>query len=81
MNTIAIAFGTVLRRLRKDVEMTQEQLGFEAGLQRKYISELELGIKSPSLESVMKIASALKIPPGDFVELVWKAIPTMKSGC
>ncbi len=37
------AFGEVLRMYRKRAEMTQEQLGFEAGVERNYVSMLELG--------------------------------------
>jgi len=70
LNTIANAFGLVLRRLRKEAKLTQEQMGFEANLQRKFISELEMGLKSPSLETVLKVASALGIPPEDLVAQV-----------
>jgi len=67
---IAAAFGRVLRRLRKEIGLSQEQLGFEAGLQRKHISCLELGEKQPSITTVFKIAAALKIAPGRLVAFV-----------
>ena len=38
-----IAFGKVVRQLRKERKLSQEQLGFEADLQRIYVSTLELG--------------------------------------
>lgn len=38
-----IAFGKVVRQLRKERKLSQEQLGFEADLQRIYVSKLELG--------------------------------------
>lgn len=69
-STIAIAFGKVLRRLRTTRGMTQEQLGLAAGLQRKYISLLELGTKAPSLATVLRIATALDVDPGELVSLV-----------
>jgi len=50
--------------------MTQEQLGLAAGLQRKYISLLELGTKAPSLATVLRIATALDVDPGELVSLV-----------
>ena len=50
--------------------MTQEQLGLAAGLQRKYISLLELGTKAPSLATVLRIAMALDVDPGELVSLV-----------
>lgn len=71
---IAIAFGVVLRRLRTEAELTQEQLGLDADLQRKYISLLELGEKAPSLETVLKIATGLRIDAVKIVELVCEEI-------
>jgi transcriptional regulator with XRE-family HTH domain len=68
--SIASGFGRVLRKLRKETGLTQEELGLEAGLQRKFISSLELGEKEPSLATVFKLASALKIKPGKLVTLV-----------
>jgi transcriptional regulator with XRE-family HTH domain len=55
----AVAFGKVLRQLRLDAGLTQEQLGFEADLRRTYISSLELGEKQPSLTTILKLAAAL----------------------
>ena len=71
---IAVAFGIVLRRLRTEAELTQEQLGLDADLQRKYISSLELGEKAPSLETVLKIAIGLRIEAVKFVALVVEEI-------
>lgn len=65
-----IAFGKVLRRLRLEAGLTQEQLGFDADLRRIYISILELGQQQPSLPTVFKIAKALNIRASRLVELV-----------
>jgi len=67
--SIAIAFGRVLRRLRLEAGMTQEELGLEADLQRKYISLLELGEKQPTITSVFKLAGALQVKPGKMIAL------------
>lgn len=71
---IAVTFGVVLRRLRTEAELTQEQLGLEADLRRSYISSLELGEKAPSLETVLKIATGLRIDAVKIVELVCEEI-------
>lgn len=63
----AACFGRVLRRLRKRAKLTQEQLGFESGLERNFISMLELGQRQPSLHSIFKLSTALGIPPEVFV--------------
>jgi len=55
------AFAKVIRRLRIQAGLTQEQLGFDADLRRTYISILELGQQQPSLATLFKLASALKI--------------------
>lgn len=68
--SIEIAFGRVLRNLRKKLELSQERLGFDAGLGRTYISELELGEKQPSLNTVFKLAKALKVDPAELVAMV-----------
>lgn len=66
----ATAFGKILRRLRIEEGLTQEQLGFEADLRRTYVSILELGQQQPSLTTILKIAKALNRTPGDLVAMV-----------
>jgi transcriptional regulator with XRE-family HTH domain len=59
---LSIAFGKVLRRCRKRVGLSQEALGFEAGVERNYVSMLELGQRVPSLTTVMKLSLPLQMP-------------------
>lgn len=63
----AVAFGKVLRQLRQDAGLTQEQLGFEADLRRTYVSSLELGEKQPSLTTILKLAAALGCSAADLI--------------
>jgi len=67
---LAVAFGVVLRRLRIDAGLTQEQLGFEAELRRTYVSVLELGQQQPSLTTIFKLADALKTTPSKLLRQV-----------
>lgn len=76
---IAIAFGSVLRQLRKEAGLTQEQLGFEAELERNYISMLELGQRQPTLTTLFKLAAALKTPPSEIVSLLEKSGVVLRS--
>lgn len=71
----AIAFGKVLRRLREEAGLTQEQLGFESDLRRTYVSILELGQQQPSLTTILKLALALQCSPGTMVDLVSAEMP------
>ena len=65
----AAAFGKVLRKLRRQRGLTQEQLGLESDLRRTYVSLLELGRQQPSLTTILKLATALGEPPGALVDL------------
>src|SRR5439155_24967576 len=55
------AFGVVIRECRKKSGMSQEKLGFEAGLTRNFISLVELGQRSPTLDTIAALAQALGI--------------------
>ncbi len=55
------AFGKVLRSLRKNSGHTQETLAFESGLDRTYVSLLELGSRSPTLDTIMTLCGALNV--------------------
>ena len=56
-------FGKVLKDRRESMSITQQTLSSRGGLSRAYISELEKGRKDPSLSSLFKLASALKVKP------------------
>lgn len=66
----AVAFGKVLRALRQEASLTQEALGFEAGLRRTYISILELGQQQPTLTTILKLAKPLQRSAQEIVGLV-----------
>lgn len=71
--TIEEAFGLTLQELRKARKISQEELGFESGYHRTYISQLERGRKSPSLRTIFQLATALKASPSDIVLCVERA--------
>lgn len=56
-----IAFGIVLREIRTERCQTQEALAFDSGLDRTYISLLELGGRSPTLDTMMALCLALDV--------------------
>lgn len=61
-------FGRNVRAARKEKGWTQEQLAFEAGIKRAYLSEIEGGKRNPTLDVVEKIAAALGAPPAELVQ-------------
>ena len=62
------AIGSVLRAKREKLGMSQEVVAERAGVDRTYISILERGLKSPTLETLEKICSALGTLPERVIE-------------
>jgi len=60
--------GDELRKARLAAELTQEQLAFKADLSRNYISLLELGQKSPTVETLDRICRALGIKMSGLIQ-------------
>lgn len=67
-SSIEELFGDVLKQLRNEKGISQEELGFESGYHRTYISMLERGKKSPSLKTLFQLANALNVEPSDIME-------------
>ena len=65
-----VAFGIVLRRLRSQCGLSQEAVAHDAGIERNYISLLELGRNSVSLKMIFKLALALKVSVAEMMVLV-----------
>ncbi len=65
-----VAFGQVLRELRKGRGLSQEVLALESDLERNYVSLLELGRNSASVKTIFKLASALGVSVADFMTMV-----------
>lgn len=74
------AFGRVLRELRKQAGLSQEQLAFSADLQRNYISLLERGLNSASLKTIFKLADVLQVAPSKMLEQAEKLRQKSASG-
>lgn len=54
-----LAYARVLRRHRKSMDLSQEELAFRAGLSMRYVSLLESGKHQPSLGTMKALADAL----------------------
>lgn len=65
-----VAFGQVLRELRKRQGLSQEKLAHEADLERNYISLLELGRNSASIKTIFKLAPVLGLSVADLMAQV-----------
>jgi len=56
-----ILVGSVIRELRKQRKLSQEQLALRADLTTSYIGMLERGLKSPTVDTLEKLSSALEV--------------------
>jgi len=65
-------FGKVLKALRTERGLSQEEFAMNVGLHRTYISQLERGLKSPSLRTIKKICDELEVSIAYFIELIEK---------
>ncbi len=53
--------GLNVKAIRKERGYSQEELAFESGLHRTYISAVERGVRNPTIAVVEKIAQALNV--------------------
>jgi transcriptional regulator with XRE-family HTH domain len=60
-------FGRSIRSLRKQRGLSQEDLAEASGLSRNYISDIERGVRNPSLLAVIGISRALRVPLRDLL--------------
>ncbi|HBF4772691.1 HTH-type transcriptional regulator [Clostridioides difficile] len=60
-NKILIQIGNRLKKQRKELDLTLEDIATLTGLSKGYISNIEKGIKSPSLITFIKLINALNV--------------------
>ena len=63
------AFAANLRRLRHAKGISQEDLAYEAGINRSYPSKLEKGVSYPGLEIIVKLATVLECDPAELLRV------------
>ncbi|HKB51902.1 MAG TPA: helix-turn-helix transcriptional regulator [Solirubrobacterales bacterium] len=69
---VARRFGANLRRARRRADLSQEQLGSRASLHWTEIGLLERGARMPRIDTLVKLATALEIRPGELIEgIAW----------
>jgi len=63
------AIGGVLRAKRESLGLSQEEVADRAAVDRTYVSILERGLKSPTLETFERICWALHTLPERVIEI------------
>lgn len=64
------AFGQIVRQRRQQIGISQEELGYRAGLDRTYISGLERGVRNPSLTALVSLAQGFGVSVSDLATLL-----------
>ena len=64
---VRIRFGSKLREVRLQKDVSQEKLADLAGLHRTYISSVELGKRNISLLNIERLALALGVSMGELM--------------
>ncbi|CBS87239.1 helix-turn-helix domain-containing protein [Azospirillum lipoferum] len=60
--------GLNVQRIRRTRGWSQEQLAFESGLHRTYISGIERGARNPTITVLKELADALGVPASVLLE-------------
>lgn len=65
-----IRFGKRIRRLRKELGLSQEAFAAACGLDRTYVGGIERGERNVSLTNILKLASGLNITASELFRSV-----------
>ena len=68
MSSSSNQLGKIIRDLRVAKRISQEALGERAGIHRTYVSQLERGMKSPTIVILQRIAKALEIQASEILK-------------
>jgi len=61
-------FGIILQNERKKNGLSQEKLAEFAGLHRTYISDIERGIRNPTITTIFTLCKALNTTPSELLK-------------
>jgi transcriptional regulator with XRE-family HTH domain len=64
----AVEFGRRVRARREELGLSQMTFGLAVGLHPTYISDIELGRRNVSLETILRLAAALEVDPARLVK-------------
>jgi transcriptional regulator with XRE-family HTH domain len=62
-NPDLVTLGQTVRRLRREANLTQEELAERAGLSANYVGEIERGERNPSVLALFALARGLAVSP------------------
>lgn len=62
---VTMNIGPRIRHFRKMAGLSQEKLAWQAGIAPAFLGQLERGLKSPTVKTLVKLTTALDIPLAD----------------
>jgi transcriptional regulator with XRE-family HTH domain len=63
----AVIIGKTVRKLREQRGLSQQRVAEAANLSLNFVSDIERGVKSVTLATILKLAHALGCPPGELL--------------
>ncbi len=66
MNDLRPVLGARIKELRRQLKLSQEELAHRAGLHWTYLSDLERGRQTPTVDVVNRLARALRVTLAEF---------------
>ncbi len=60
--------GSNLKAARKKLGLTQEEVAERSGVHATEVSRIEAGKRDPQVSTVVKLARAVELPPGQLLE-------------
>ena len=76
-------FGQVLRRHRRELDISQEALAELSGVSETHIKRLERDLPDPGMTIIFRLSKALHVEPGELLEKpfsTWKARGSSSAG-
>ena len=73
-----VLFGDALRQARKSAGISQEELAFDAKVDRTYVSQLENGHKSPTVDVLFRVCPVLGIAASELIAQVERAMQSRR---
>lgn len=74
---LARRFGQNIFMIRRRAGLSQEELAFRSSLHRNEIGKLERGDRIPRIDTVIRLAGALEVPPADLLKgMAWVTPPS-----
>jgi transcriptional regulator with XRE-family HTH domain len=64
---ISQVFGQVLREQRNARGISQEDLALSADVDRTFVSQMERGVRQPTITTLWKLSRALEVQPSTLV--------------